>query len=368
MIQSPQFQKNNFYYNQTYQPFYYYYPQNAYNDYNSKFYNYNNYLPMYYYNHPFRQPELFIQKNKFDLNIKKNDFDFKKSTGKKKIIHTKEKNKTYTRQKVEGDKKGFIFETEKLNNAVGNSDNKNENYMEYLKKNHNLDKNIRELQGSEFNNSIENSELKKISLKSLNKIADQKLVKTYVQRYEGIAPDSNVNKKIIREYVDQILDNEFDKRFSDFVVKMRDIYFKKKLLNPLKVKKRFVVGMREIEKYLKLEEVKLVFFVPNIEKVEGENSLDSRILKILKECDKKNVPRFFGLNKFKLGKIARKKHSNVSILAFINVEGFEREFSDLIELGQKFIKNFYEKYQDKKDMFVNNKFIDMNSFDLYKKV
>jgi ribosomal protein L7Ae-like RNA K-turn-binding protein len=126
------------------------------------------------------------------------------------------------------------------------------------------------------------------------------------------------------------------------------------------------VGMREVEKFIRLEEVLCLFVVPNIEKVEGDNSLDERLEKIFKDCDKKSIPRFFGSNKFKLGKIARKKHSSVSLLAIINVEGFEREMRDLIDLGEKHRKLFYEKYYDSKSKFEGNKFLSMNKFELYK--
>jgi ribosomal protein L7Ae-like RNA K-turn-binding protein len=143
---------------------------------------------------------------------------------------------------------------------------------------------------------------------------------------------------------------------------MREIYFKKKGTNPLKAKRRFVVGMREIEKFIRLEEVKLLFIVPNIEKIEGENSLDERLIKIFKECDLKKIPKFFGLNKFKLGKLARKKHSSVSLIAFINVEGFEREFRDLIEFAEGFRQKFYDKHKNEKELFANNKFINFSLF------
>ena len=92
-----------------------------------------------------------------------------------------------------------------------------------------------------------------MNIKNLQKITNNQLINEYVNKFEGIQPGTNYKKKFVREYVDQILNPELDKKFSDFIIKMREIYFKKKQLNPLKAKRRFVVGLREIEKFIRLE-------------------------------------------------------------------------------------------------------------------
>ena len=98
-------------------------------------------------------------------------------------------------------------------------------------------------------------------------------------------------KKPIREYVDQILDKNFEKIFSGFIIKLRDVYYKKISVAPLKAKKRIVVGMREIEKSIKLKNILFLFVVPNIEKVEGvKNSMDQRIMDIFENCRDRSIP------------------------------------------------------------------------------
>ncbi len=106
----------------------------------------------------------------------------------------------------------------------------------------------------------------------------------------------------------------------------------------------------------------MVFIIPNIEKIEGKNGLDEKLLDIFKACKEKSVPILFGLNKFKLGQISRKKHSCISILSIINVEGFEHELEDLINCGIMLKTKFYEKFADKKSLFLDNKFIDIDKF------
>jgi hypothetical protein len=105
--------------------------------------------------------------------------------------------------------------------------------------------------------------------------------------------------------------------------------------------------------------------VPNIEKIEGKNSLDDRIYKIYTECLSKGIPIYYGMNKFTLGKVSRKKSSCVTILAFINVEGFERDFKSLLDFAEDYRKQFYQKFKDSREQFMENKFINMSLFDIY---
>ncbi len=109
-------------------------------------------------------------------------------------------------------------------------------------------------------------------------------------------------------------------------------------------------------------DAKLVFVIPNIEKIEGKNGLDEKLLEVFKASKEKNVPVFFGMNKFKLGQISRKKYSCISILAIINVEGFEHELEEIVNSGVELKNKFYEKHSDKKEMFVDNKFLDLEKF------
>jgi hypothetical protein len=378
------------------------YPANYYPNYGYPYYNgydYSNNQNMYS-NYPNDSSKSFLFENGNKHNQKNNKVENlsnkKPKNFKEKKDLSKEQNllgqkfseikistklpKLYPIQNLNQEKKGFLFETSIKDSENQTSDENKEStgilqpkqeipkeeFNNFLKSTYHIDKDITQLKGSEFNDYIsQNSHLKKVNIKNLQKISESNLISDYINKYEGIQPGTNINKKVIREYVDQILDPEVDKKFGDFIVKMRDIYYKKKATNPLKAKRRFVVGMREIEKFLRLEEVKCLFIVPNIEKVEGEHSLDERLLKIFSQCEKKGIPKFFGLNKFKLGKLARKKHSSVSMLAFVNVEGFERDFRELTESLEKYKKMFYEKFNEKREIFKDNKFISQELFDVY---
>ena len=124
--------------------------------------------------------------------------------------------------------------------------------------------------------------------------------------------------------------------------------------------------MREIEKNIKLNNLLLLFVVPYIEKVEGvKNSMDERILEIFKNCRKNKIPIFFGLTKFKLGQIARKKVSSISMLGIINVEGMENDLKNIIKLGNELRQKWYLENYVQKERFNDNKFINLGLFDYY---
>ena len=249
------------------------------------------------------------------------------------------------------------------------------NYIENLKKenSHLVSLNINSMNGKELTTLLEeNKDIDKIDLSLINLLLPKEQANSFVKKYAGISKvlnnhdNNNAAKKPIREYVDQILDKNFEKIFSDFIEKLRDLYYKKKSVTPLKAKKRFVVGMREIEKSIKLKNIMLLFVVPYIEKVEGEkNSLDQRILDIFDNCRKNEIPIFFGLNKYKLGQIARKKISAISMLGIINVEGMENELKNLIKIGNELRKKWYVDNYEKKENLKDNKFIEYKNFEYF---
>ena len=255
-------------------------------------------------------------------------------------------------------------------------DKKLSNYIKNLKTESNClsSLNLDTMNGKELTSLIkENKDIDKIDLNLINELLPEEEANSFVKKYAGVSKADNSknnsnsnNTKPIREYVDQILDKNFEKIFSDFIIKLRDVYYKKKSIAPLKAKKRIVLGMREIEKNIKLKNILLVFVVPYIEKVDGiKNSMDQRIIDIFNNCRKNEIPIFFGLNKFKLGQIARKKISAISMLGIINVEGMENELKNIIKIGNELKKKWYLDNYVKKENFKDNKFINQDNFEYF---
>lgn len=386
--------------------------------------------------------EIYKDENNINKEIKSNvlNIDLNKSNNNN-ISTNNNNNNNAILDNINKDGK-FLFENKlfeentKVNN--NNSDNINEKDKAY-----DLNNVIEEIEilknmnKEDFNKYLkDNKKVVKINLNSLSKIACNTEIINYIKNYEGLREDkvNNYKKELIREYVDQELSKDLDKKIEAFIVKLRDIYYKKKEKEPLKAKKRIIAGMKEVEKHLRLENIKCVFIVPFIEKVTKEeidrtnnviningninntkdtiievnssrssihsinecntqikinntnknantnlnnntelnknikfkctdksSALDDRIYNIIWHCRRNNIPFFYCLNKHKLGKACRKKHSTISIAAIVNIEGLEREFKILVNECELQRINFY-KNNLKKD-YENNKFMDLCMFD-----
>ncbi len=72
------------------------------------------------------------------------------------------------------------------------------------------------------------------------------------------------------------------------IQKLKKLYFNRKM-NPNKkggkmqrnLKKRYIVGMKEVIKHLNAENLKMIIMAVNLERVEGDNGLDGMIYDII---------------------------------------------------------------------------------------
>ena len=94
-------------------------------------------------------------------------------------------------------------------------------------------------------------------------------------------------KKSIREYVDIIQTQDLETSLFYLIQKLKKLYFNRKM-NPTKgvgglrnLKKRYIIGMKEVLKHLNVENLKMVIMAINIERAEGENGLDGMIYDVI---------------------------------------------------------------------------------------
>ena len=71
------------------------------------------------------------------------------------------------------------------------------------------------------------------------------------------------------------------------------------------LKKRYIVGMKEVMKHLNAENLKMVIVAVNLERVEGDNGLDGMIYDIIQATRDQKIPLVFCLNRFKLGYVTK---------------------------------------------------------------
>lgn len=75
---------------------------------------------------------------------------------------------------------------------------------------------------------------------------------------------------------------EFEKQVFNLIIQLKQLYYNRKVKAPKgkavklsqPVKKRYIVGLNEVFKNLKLNEVKMVILATDLEKVTEENGID----------------------------------------------------------------------------------------------
>ncbi|KAJ7375697.1 Selenocysteine insertion sequence-binding protein 2-like [Desmophyllum pertusum] len=116
-------------------------------------------------------------------------------------------------------------------------------------------------------------------------------------------------------------------------------------LQQAKAKRRFVLGLREVSKHLKLRKLKCVIISSNVERIKSAGGLDDTLDGIINSCQEHQIPVVFALKRQLLGKVLLKKVP-VSIVGIFNYDGAQEQFKTLIELTQKTRQAYSEKWQE----------------------
>jgi ribosomal protein L7Ae-like RNA K-turn-binding protein len=143
-----------------------------------------------------------------------------------------------------------------------------------------------------------------------------------------------IHNKKFREYCNQITNKEIDEVCSFLlheIVRFQDRLYHK---NPAKAKtkRRYVMGIREVTKHLKLHKLKCVILAPNCEKIQSKGGLDDAINQIIQKAMEQNVPFVFALGRKGLGK-AVNKLVPISVVGIFDYSGAEEYFRRLVDLA-----------------------------------
>lgn len=112
------------------------------------------------------------------------------------------------------------------------------------------------------------------------------------------------------------------------------------------MKRRYVMGIREVTKHLKLQKLKCVILAPNCEKIESNGGLDDAINFIIQTSMEQNIPFLFALGRKGLGK-AVNKLVPISVIGIFDYSGAEEYFKRLVEMAN----NAKLAYQDMVEEF-----------------
>lgn len=152
-------------------------------------------------------------------------------------------------------------------------------------------------------------------------------------------PNSNPNlpkihSRKFRDYCNQVLRKDVDECVSSLLkelVRFQDRLYQK---DPMKarMKRRLVMGLREVLKHLKLRKVKCVIISPNCERIQSKGGLDEALHTIIDTCRDQGVPFVFALSRKALGRCVNKAVP-VSLVGIFNYDGAQDLYHKMIELS-----------------------------------
>lgn len=89
---------------------------------------------------------------------------------------------------------------------------------------------------------------------------------------QSTVEQSRIHSRRFREYCDQVIDKQVDELANHILAELNRFYNRQVQKNPTKAKskRRFVLGIREVFKHLKLGKIKCVIVSPNLEKIQSK--------------------------------------------------------------------------------------------------
>ncbi|NXL36857.1 SEBP2 protein, partial [Glaucidium brasilianum] len=157
---------------------------------------------------------------------------------------------------------------------------------------------------------------------------------------EGSMPSKQLNSNLpkihsrnFRDYCSQVLSKEVDSCVTDLLkelVRFQDRLYQKDPIKA-KIKRRLVMGLREVLKHLKLKKLKCVIISPNCEKIQSKGGLDETLHNIIDCACEQNIPFVFALNRKALGRCVNKAVP-VSVVGIFSYDGAQDHFHRMVQL------------------------------------
>ncbi|XP_035750906.1 selenocysteine insertion sequence-binding protein 2 isoform X2 [Egretta garzetta] len=142
-----------------------------------------------------------------------------------------------------------------------------------------------------------------------------------------------IHSRNFRDYCNQILSKEVDSCVTDLLkelVRFQDRLYQKDPVKA-KIKRRLVMGLREVLKHLKLKKLKCVIISPNCEKIQSKGGLDETLHNIIDCACEQNIPIVFALNRKALGRCVNKAVP-VSVVGIFSYDGAQDHFHRMVQL------------------------------------
>ncbi|CAF2079432.1 unnamed protein product [Rotaria magnacalcarata] len=158
--------------------------------------------------------------------------------------------------------------------------------------------------------------------------------------YAQQMPQSNIKQQIhdagFREYCSQLIDRQLDELCIELLITLKRFQDRKKQqlqANPERArrKRRFVHGIREVTKHLRLQRLKCVLIAPDCQSIQSQGGLNDAIEKIINLCKEQNTPYIFTLNRQKLGRCLNKT-SRISSIGIFDYSGADQVYKQIVDI------------------------------------
>ncbi|NWI90501.1 SEBP2 protein, partial [Pitta sordida] len=153
-----------------------------------------------------------------------------------------------------------------------------------------------------------------------------------------------IHSRNFRDYCSQVLSKEVDSCVTDLLkelVRFQDRLYQKDPVKA-KIKRRLVMGLREVLKHLKLKKLKCVIISPNCEKIQSKGGLDETLHNIIDCACEQNIPFVFALNRKALGRCVNKAVP-VSVVGIFSYDGAQDHFHRMVQLTTEARKAYKDK-------------------------
>lgn len=156
-------------------------------------------------------------------------------------------------------------------------------------------------------------------------------------------PPKIPNKNSVRNYVNQCLDPELDKKIVPFLQKLHEFQRRLYAKDPAKAKRRrrLVMGLREVKRDSLKNKLECCIVCPNIDEGKRTGGLDDQVKVAIDNCRVHGIPVIFGLSRRKLGR-ALKKGMRISCVGVLDASGAHKEMKDIVAHAEALCKEFGE--------------------------
>ncbi|XP_030045421.1 selenocysteine insertion sequence-binding protein 2-like [Microcaecilia unicolor] len=147
---------------------------------------------------------------------------------------------------------------------------------------------------------------------------------------------TKIHSKRFREYCNQVLSKEIDECVTLLLQELVSFQERVYQKDPMKakIKRRLVMGLREVTKHMKLNKIKCVVISPNCEKIQSKGGLDEALYNVIAMAREQEIPFVFALGRKALGRCVNKLVP-VSVVGIFNYSGADSLFNKLVSLTEE---------------------------------